>query len=226
MSKWLDNLNPRERRLAGITAGLIAVAAVFLLGRQAVLNLSRLQADVAQAEQELENLTRQYVQRGAVDAAYRRVVKQHSSELTKQEIHDNLRREIYRLATVQVPGGKGGGTRQLVRIPRLPGGQLNERGEGFREYAIRFNIPAVHIVGLVQFLERVEASEQFLRIDTLEIRRRARTPVVEATVGITRTVLDDPDAPQEEQADRRSTQRPDGRFFAGGAKGREEEGRG
>lgn len=198
MSRRVAKLSARERRLAVLTALVVIGAAAVFVGRLAAQHVTRLGTRIEQAELELENLTKQYMQRGAVDAAYRQVIAEHSSELTKQEIHDNLRREIYRLARVELParGEKPARVVELVRIPALREGQLKESGKGYREYHIRFRIPTAHINLLVQFLERIETSEQLLRIDMLKIMRSPQSSQVEAVVGITRTVLDNPDQPR------------------------------
>jgi hypothetical protein len=190
----LDRLNPRERRLLVATAVMLALGAVLFIGRAAMGTVGDLNARIADRELELEGLTQQKVQAGAVNAAYSRVVKQHSSVFTVAEIHDNLRREIVRLTQVDFPGTaeKPAQKFQLVSIPALEEGQLTQ-GEGHREYRIRFQVPGANLDFLLAFLERIEESELLLRIDNLEIGRVPGSYGVYASVEITRTVLDDPE---------------------------------
>lgn len=196
MSNALANLSARERRLAALTLVVLTGAVCVLLGLRVYNHIASLDGKVAQLEQELLNLTQQSAQRGSVEAAYREVVRVHSSEMTKEEIHDNLRREIFSLAMTTVQGKKGGPDRQveLVKIPTLREGQLKEEGEGYREYQIRFRIPSTGVRNLMRFLQRIETSSQILRIDGLDMGRSPGSTKIHATLIITRTVLDSPDA--------------------------------
>jgi len=196
MTKALGNLSERERRLATLTVVVLLGAAIGLLGLSAYRHIGSLDGKVAQLERELLNLTQQSAQRGSIEAAYREVVAKHSSEMTKEEIHDNLRREIFSLAMLTVPDKKGGADRQvqLVKIPTLREGLLKEEGEGYREYQIQFRIPSTGIRNLMRFLQRIETSKQILRIDGLDMGRSPGSTNIHATLTITRTVLDNPDA--------------------------------
>jgi len=80
-----------------------------------------------------------------------------------------------------------------VRIPTLQEGQLTQ-GEGHREYQIRFQIPAAGLNYLLSFLQRIEESNQLLRIDNLDIGRPPDGTGVQALIQITRTVLDNPNS--------------------------------
>lgn len=196
MTSALTKLSEREKRLAALTLVVIMGAACVLLGLRAYRHVASLDGKVAQIEQELLNLTQQSAQRSSVEAAYREVVAAHSSKMTKEEIHDNLRREIFSLARTIVPGKKGGPARQveLVKIPTLREGLLKEEGEGYREYQIQFRIPSTGVGNLMQFLRRIETSKQILRIDGLDMGRSPGSTKLHATLIITRTVLDSPDA--------------------------------
>ncbi len=189
------NLNARERRLLTATVSVLTVAAIFLGARTGYATIRELDRQIADRELEIEGLRQQNAQAAAVNAAYDRVVTEHSSALTIAEIHDALRREIFRLTQVDLPAkdDKPARTMQLVRIPTLQEGQLTQ-GIGHREYQIRFQIPSARLDFLLAFLERVEESDQLLRIDSLDIGRPPDSTSVQALVQITRTVLDNPEA--------------------------------
>lgn len=195
MSNPLERMNPRERLLLSLTGGMIMLAGFFLLGRTAIATVRGLDSNIGERELELENLSQQNAQADAVNAAYARVVKEHSSDLTVAEIHDALRREIFELTHMTMPakGDKPARTVQYVRIPTLQEGTLTE-GEGHREYQIRFQIPATSLEGLLLFIERIEASDQLLRVDSVEVARPPQMEAVSAVMQITRVVLDNPEA--------------------------------
>ncbi len=194
MTNPLERLNPRERTLLFATVAVLALGALFFAGRTVIAAVRGLDDRIADRELEVEQLTQQNAQASAVNAAYASVVKVHSSAFTVAEIHDNLRREVMRLAQVEFPATaeKPARTMYLVRIPALEEGQITQ-GEGHRDYQIRFQIPVARLEFLLAFLERIEASEQLLRIDNIEIARAPDAAGVQATVEITRTVLDDPE---------------------------------
>ena len=208
MSSVFTHLSAREKRLAVLTLLVLVGAACVMLGLQAHNHVARLDGKIAQLEQELLNLTQQNAQRSAVEAAYREVVATHSSEMTKEEIHDNLRREIFSLAKWNVTGKEGRPDRQvdLVKIPTLREGTLKDEGEGYREYQVQFRIPSTRARNLMRFLLRIETSRQILRIDGLDLGRSPESTQVHATLVITRTVLDSPDSvPQRGGAGARVT---------------------
>jgi len=195
MNSFLAKLSSRERALVAATVTILAAAALVFGGRAGYNTIRELDRQIADRELEIEGLTQQNMQAAAVNAAYARVVTVHSSALTIAEIHDALRREIFRLTQVDIPakGDKPARTMQLVRIPTLQEGQLTQE-EGHREYQIRFQIPTAGLDFLLSFLERIEESDQLLRIDNLDIARPPDSKGVQAMVQITRTVLDDPQA--------------------------------
>jgi len=194
MSNPLARMNPRERLLLAATAGVIALGAVLLLGRTAIATVNGLNDTIEERELEIENLSQQNAQADAVNETYARVVTEHSSELTAAEIHDALRREIFELTQMSLPAKDDQPERtvQYVRIPTLQEGTLTE-GVGHREYEIRFQIPATSLAGLLLFLERIENSDQLLRIDNIEVGRSPQHEVVSAVLQITRVVLDNPE---------------------------------
>lgn len=196
MNSPLSNLTARERRLAVLTLVLSSGAACVLVGMRAYSYLVSLNTEIAQIEQELLNLAQQNAQHGVIEVAYREVVASHSSEMTKEEIHDNLRREIFQLASTTITGKKTGTTRkvELVQIPTLREGLLKDEGEGYREYQIQFRIPSTSVRNLMKFFERVELSSQILRIDGLDLARPPGSTEVQAHLTITRTVLDNPES--------------------------------
>lgn len=196
MSSVIVNLSGREKRLAALTLLVLVGAGCAFVALKAHNHIVSLDRKMVQLEQELLNLGQQDAQRGAIDAAYREVVATHSSEMTKAEIHDNLRREIFSLAKRTVKGKEGQTDRQidLVKIPTLREGKLKEEGEGYREYQVQFRILSTRLSNVMWFLKRIETSNQILRIDRLDLGRPPGSTLVHATLVITRTVLDNPDA--------------------------------
>jgi hypothetical protein len=195
MTAPLTNMNPRERRLLGATVAVVLIGAAFLGVRGAIANLSRLNGRIDQLELELENLHQQFVQRGVVDAAYNALVTEHSSNLTVAQIHDHLLREIFELSRTTTPAAEGQPetVTQLVTIPTLEMGELKQGAE-HREYRIQFDVPVAPLGSLLAFLQRIETSDQLLRIDRLEIGRSPGSQLVHASIEITRTVLDNPES--------------------------------
>lgn len=199
------SLNPRERGLSIAVVALLVGGGLLFAGVSAKRNLDSLNSEIAQLEQELINLTQQNAQRSTIEAAYRMVVAEHSSEMTQEEIHDNLRREIFRLARVMLPGKDGAPARplDLVKIQTLREGQLKDVGEGVREYQIQFRVPSAQFYNVMHFMERIETSGQILRIDAIDIARAPDGIRVQTNFVITRTVLHSPSGRLEENARRR-----------------------
>ena len=194
MNSVFTNLSARERRLAVVTLLILVGAAFVLLGLRAYNHVASLDGKIAQLEQELLKLTQRNAQRTAVEAAYREVVTTHSSEMTKEEIHDNLRREIFSMAKISMPDKEGEPHLvDLVKIPGLREGSLKERREGYREYQVRFTIPPTTLLQLAIFLHRIETSSQILRIEGLDLGRSPESTQIHAALVVTRTVLDSPD---------------------------------
>ena len=197
MSSALSGLNSRERFLLIVTLSLVSVIVTGAIAYKAWDHVSLLNRQIAAAEQDLYNLNTQIVQAESVDAAFSEVISRYSTMMTREEIHDSLRREIYRLA-LQDPGLPDNqqeaeqNQRYLVNIPSLPQGVLNDDGQGYREYQIRFRVPDTDIEAAVQFLSRLERSELLLRIDELELTRSALVDnQVSLDLTVTRTILDE-----------------------------------
>jgi hypothetical protein len=187
MSSLMSSLSTREQRLMVITIILVlsfAVAGALYTGYG---HLHELDRRIANAEQEIVNLYEQTLQKRSVDAAFNNVVAEHSTGQTKAEIHDSLRREIYRLALKDpmVPAKED----YFISIPTLPEGVLREDGEGYKEYQIRFRVPRTTLVDALEFLKRLEQSNLLLRIDTFEMSRRHMYRDISLTIEVTRTVL-------------------------------------
>ena len=187
MSSKTSSLTLREQRLLAATLFLAVTVSVMGIGYKGYDYLRILDRQIANSEQELLNLHEQTLQSRSVDAAYRQVVSEHSTGMTKEEIHDSLRREIYRLALVNpdLPESE----KYLVKIPALPPGVLHEEGEGYREYRIRFRIPSCRMITALEFLKRLEQSNQLLRIDSFELKRSHSSSRISLTIEVTRTVL-------------------------------------
>lgn len=197
MRNYWKNMSRREKRLALITGVMLIVGIAFVGAYRARAYLVELDSRIAQLEQEIRNLTLQDNQKDSVESAYRTMAADHSSRWSKEEIHDRLRREIYRLALKVPPSADSGSsvanlTREdyMVRIPMLREGTLIEDGKGFREYQIRFRIPATRIGNLLRFVGRLQASPQVLRIDSLEFARAPASTVVSVSLEVTRTVME------------------------------------
>lgn len=197
MSSALSGLNPRERFLFAVTLSLVGVIVVGAVAYKAFDHISLLNRRITNAEQDLYNLNTQILQADSVDAAFNEVISRYSTGMTKEEIHDSLRREIYRLAlqNPDLPEDQQTappGQRYLVSIPSLPQGVLNDDGQGYREYEIRIRIPNAGIHAAVRFLSRLERSELLLRVDELEIMRSHMVDTnVSLNITVTRTILDD-----------------------------------
>ena len=199
MIRFWENLNSRERTLAVTVIALAALFALFIVAQRGMRQLHEADARIDLLEQELVILHEHLAQSALVEEAFRAVAVDHSTRLTKPEIHDHLRREIYRLAqrrpaepgTPILATGKGSSD-ALVHIPVLREGIMNEEGDGYREYQIAFRIPSATIDDLVLFMERIRTSDQLLRVDALELARAPHGRNLSAMLEVTRTVLERP----------------------------------
>lgn len=194
MSNLLNSLNPRERRLLLITILLLVTVVGSVIVYKGYDYIRVLNRQIANTEQEILNLYEQTLQSESVDAAFQQVVSEHSTEMSKEEIHDSLRREIYRLAlkNPNIPESEQkGAEKDLVVIPMLREGVLREEGEGYREYQIRFRVPKCTLSTALEFLRRLEQSNQLLRIDSFEMSRSHSSSNISLTIEVTRTVLSD-----------------------------------
>jgi type II secretory pathway component PulM len=159
-------------------------------------HLRQLNRQIENREQELMNLSEQVLQQESVDAQYSKVVTKRSTELTREEIHDSLRREIFRLRLKEPNLSESeqegvGNNRYLVHIPVLREGMLREKGEGYREYQIKFRIPRCTFMQAAEFLKRLEQSNLLLRVDSFELTRSHSSSTVSVMIEVTRTVLSD-----------------------------------
>lgn len=191
-------LSVRERRLAIITVVVVALF-VCVAGAQSALGyLSSLDARISQLEYQIQNSHQLLAQRSIIEAQYAAVASQHSSEWSEAEIYDRLRGEIYRLAQrvppplaedgrpVEITNNSG----DLVKIPSLRQGTLDEGGAGYREYSIPLRIPEALFADMVDYIERLQSSPQSLRIDALDLQRDPMNMKVAASILLTRTVVD------------------------------------
>ena len=200
MNKLWGNLNPRERTLLLITFVVLLVALLGLLGYKGKNRIQQLDRRIAGFEQEVLNLNQLLLQKDIVDGAFRTVVSEHSTTSSVEEIHDSLRREIFRLALAkpELPADEqpnNPNLKYLVQIPRLQEGNLKEEGEGYREYQISLRIPRGTLLNVLMFMQRLEKSSMLLSIDRFEITRNPSKAIVAVSMDVTRTVLDNPEEP-------------------------------
>ena len=200
ISSYWNRLSGREKFLAVLTSGMIFVGVGYLVTTRAVDYLSELNDRVEQLELDLYNLQEQDARAEGVNKAFENVVAMHSSQWTEQEIHDRLRREIYRLALWKpTPEGKeeqatsrSRSKDYMIQIPRLREGTLREDVDGYREYQINLRLAPTNIGDVLHFVQRIQGSRQMLRIDTLDLSRSPKRTEVAAAMEVTRTVLDNP----------------------------------
>ena len=190
MSSFWNRLSARERRLAAAALSVIVAALGIGVTAKAVARLRALDETIKQLEFNLKNCASLDARRASVEKEFSGVAAQHSSSLTKAEIHNGLRNEIYRLASENPDAPAGPDAKNLVEIPRLRQGTLKDSGEGYREYRLSIKIPVSDVYSLIMFLMRLLASEQTLRIDGLEMNRPPQAQILSATVNVTRTVVD------------------------------------
>lgn len=192
MNETTSKLNARERLLLVVTIALIGLFAIGALGYKGREHLAMLDRRIDNSEQELINLHTQLLQRESVEAAYNQVIAEHSTGLSQEEVHDSLRREIYRLALKNPDAPEGDPENPfVVTIPELREGVLRDDGEGYREYQIRFRIPSCRFMSALLFLSRVQSSPLLLRIDELDMSRPHDSKHLSLTIQVTRTVLDE-----------------------------------
>jgi hypothetical protein len=198
MNKYWENLNPRERNLLLITAAVVSIAVLGYSGIQGKNRIARLDGQISTLEQDVLSLNQLLLQKDIVDNTFKTVVSEHSTNSSVEEIHDSLRREIFRLALArpEIPALEqpvNPNLKYLVQIPRLQEGQLKEEGEGYREYQISLRIPAGTLLNVLMFMRRLEESSMLLSIDSFEITRHPSKVMVSVSLEVTRTVLDNPE---------------------------------
>ncbi|PCJ62458.1 MAG: hypothetical protein COA73_06410 [Candidatus Hydrogenedentota bacterium] len=198
MNFW-TTLNTRERTLAKLTGGLIGIAILVGIFYRGYDRFTSLDNRIDSLEQEVLNLHHYKAQQEDVETAYRKVVEEHSTKLTMEEIHDGLRREIYRLAlrNPDVPYNPQKSIHHndyMVKIPTLREGILKVEGDGYREYQVRFTIPSCNPLEMLVMTRRLETSGMLLRIDSFDMAREPSGTQLRLTYEVTRTVLDNPES--------------------------------
>ncbi|MBX7256366.1 MAG: hypothetical protein K1Y02_08380 [Candidatus Hydrogenedentes bacterium] len=196
MLAFIRKLSPSERRLAVLAAVLLAGAVLVVGTIRAIDSIAAMDETIADLQQDLLYYKQQTVQAEAVDKAYQAIATQHSSQWTQEEIHDRLWREIRRLTQKNLPKpGEEAPPMQannlLVDIRNMEKGTLDNSGEGYRKYTVAFRTEDAPIQNLAQFLERLQQSDQALRVDSLEISRQPATTAVGAKFTVTRTIIGD-----------------------------------
>ncbi|MBM3290259.1 MAG: hypothetical protein FJY92_08925 [Candidatus Hydrogenedentes bacterium] len=188
MTDRFAKLSANEKRLSMMVAALVVVAMVLFIGLRCKDALDLLDETIASQELALIDFAHYAALAGPVDEAYGAMAQQHSSEWTQEEIHDRLRTEIARLSLRDAPAASKPGE-LLVDIRSWPVGALDDSGEDYRTYQIKFRTEPAHINNLAQFLERLQQSPQALRVDYLELLRQPQSTVVTADLRVTRTVI-------------------------------------
>ncbi len=203
MRAYWAKLSARERRLFYGTGGMLALSLCFLIGYRGQQNIRSLDQRIAQLEQDLVNLREQDAQSSSAEKAFRAMSAQHSSAWSKEEIEDRLRQEVYRLALKDLDKKDPKQADYMVSIPNLRAGTLHEdEDEGYREYQLALRIDPAGPMNVMSFIERLQKSNQSLRIDGLELGRQPSGTPVHAFIDLTRTVLNsDPDAAPDESQD-------------------------
>lgn len=201
MMRRFHTLSASERRLLVLT-GLCIGAALAMLGyRAATDRLALMDATIDSLQLQLASYEELVAQAGPVNRAFDAMASQHSSQWTQEEIHDRLRREITRLSLRNVPApgspmpAAANPNDVLVSIPQMPLGSLVDHEDGYRSYQINFKTEPAPIQNITLFIERLQRSDQALRIDTLEIVRQPLAAVATANMRVTRTIIDDVASP-------------------------------
>jgi type II secretory pathway component PulM len=199
MLRLFEQRSARERRLLVLTAVALFAALAFLAVTRARDRIDALDANIAAFEQQLHSHTEQMAAADEVYQAFQHIAFQHSSQWTQEEIHDRLRVEIARLSMREVPPAgsplPASAGAALVEIRQMPIGALEDSDAGYRSYQIDFRTEPTSIQNLTTFIQRLQQSPQALRIDTLDIIRDPLSAQVTARLRVTRTIIDDADAP-------------------------------
>jgi len=172
----------------------IVVLGGFVMKSRAQENLENLDRRISSLEEQVRLNAELVARSESVDRFYSKIAEQHSVLWTDEEIHDRLRREIYRLAMQDYyPPGSDvvipDDAPRLVHIKSLRAGYLLD-GDGYREYQLSFKPLPTDLKSLITFLARLQTSPQTLRIDALDISRPPTRKEVSATIAVTRTVVD------------------------------------
>jgi hypothetical protein len=199
-------MSARERKLAIGTAVVVLAVAGYAVFNHTTQRIQTLDREIADLQQRLWQNTYQAEMLDAVRDEYAAVATRHSNAWTEAEIHSILLNEILRLAMQNPPPENSPeaslGGPWLVQIPTIPPGQLDERGEGFREYQIKLTTRPTSVRAVALFLSRLQESPHMLRIDRLEVERlNWQSEQVTASLTITRPIIGvAPDAVEEPAA--------------------------
>jgi len=207
MSSLFNSLSARERYLTIIVAVVLVVGVAYYTAFRAVTRLDELEDAIDRRQDELLLYQSQANRSASVESAFQLIASQHSSEWTREEINDRLRREIERLS-VENPGPPDSvldfqadmSSRRLVNIASYPQGQL-DTAEGYREYKIDFRVQPTDIRSLIVFLERLQESPQALRINELKLSRDPVQRLVTAQVEVIRTVVNSEPGPWDGESE-------------------------
>lgn len=193
---FFSKMSERERRLGLITLAMVLVVVGITVVRHGISQIRALDEQIAARIDALANDRMQAQMAGRVEALYRQRAGRHAEVARSADIRTDMQNEIlrlslYRMPSVDDPNPSLQGS-SLVSIPKIPEGDLDELGEGYREYSIgRLGINNVRIDRLAQFLQRIEDSPKLLRVDKLAIKRpNPETGSINATLRVTRTLLD------------------------------------
>ncbi len=198
-------MSPRERRLAAITTVIVGIMLAYIGVSRTVGHIKNLDTTIALRQGELRADTVRAATYDRVVQTFSAVAEEHSSQLDEAKIRDRLLAEILRLSMAKIPPASSAATSytgpKLVNIPSFPEGELEDLGDGYREYRIQLRTDPTRIDNIATFLQRIEESEQLLRVDSLELRRpNPEETSVTANILVTRTLIDYSGIGDEEQA--------------------------
>jgi hypothetical protein len=193
IAQW-EKMSTREQSMFTITILLVLIFVSVMTTSAAMGTLRGLDDDVDRLEQTLINYTQQVERSPAVDIAFARITNQHGSQMTKEEIHDGLRREILRLSSLNMPSpGQDSITpgKRIVQWNSLPEGELKTGLVGYREYTIKFTTAQGSFQNFILFLRRLNESPQALRVQQLTLQRNFDSEeTVLGSLEVARTVVD------------------------------------
>lgn len=185
-----NRLSVRERRLAMAAGAAVGLMILYLMIMPAVMYIAGLNLQIDSLEDEVYNSTAQAARSEVVSKRYNELASAHSTGWTEAEINDGLQRELDRLSLSGVLDKKTGGAGKLLEITYRPEGQLTDFN-GYREYQTTFSTQLSFIGPIAEFVRRIQASPQALRIDKLDLRRdNPSTKHIVAQITVTRTVVD------------------------------------
>ncbi len=208
MNNLWKKLSQRERVLSVAILVLLVVGCGYFFIVPTLDQLRVLDGAIEQLEDDIMKYAHVAARADSIDDAFSEIEDQHSSAWTEVEIHERLRREIFRLALTNPEAADAlyaDDDEYLVSIPQLNKGHLMEGGDGYREYQISLNIPEATVENLVEFLRRIAESPQALQVDRLTLQRPVvKEGIVHATVDVTRTVVDGAPSEQGQKKQKRT----------------------